>query len=306
MRTILPFAKRPGECLSLGPSQGIVFAIDPDIVIKMPFQYPIVSDIDVHHMLDLSVRSFVCLERELAVYDTLKARPHHNIAQRFETDNIDCLFLERLTPLDVAWPHSTETDRRRWALEFINAVSWLETCGWASGDLAVRNIGIDDTNRLKIFDFGSAINESHADYAYELARDHFDLATCLNFILSGLDPFATARSSNDIKRVRAELSLGLGKIGKGAEVLGGVIQRCWTGRDAAVSFGQIARQVFDAISPFASSIPPEYDQGRYKQLENRCRTWLANESRNTLWMDAEQYVLGCKSVGHDANLDAWR
>ncbi|KAF4436592.1 kinase domain containing protein [Fusarium austroafricanum] len=307
MQTILPFSDRPGDCLSVGPSQGLVYTIDSDIVIKVPFQYPVtVTQKPDSHLLDLSLKSFISLEKELAVYAMLKSHPHTNIARRLETDQLDCLFLERLIPLEVAWPHSAELDRRRWALELLDAVSWLEEHGWADGDLAIRNLGVDSTNRLKVFDFGSAINNSHPDYANDITRDHFDLATCLNYILSGVDPFATARSYSDVKKIRTELIQGRYRVGQGAQVLAEIIQGGWTGRGSSTGFSQLLEQASDILGPLPHNTLPEHPEIHYKRLESRCRDWLRKSSRNVHWKNVDGYLLSCKFVGHEADLDIWR
>lgn len=36
-----PYKLPDRQCLSLGPSQGIVYQLFKDLVIKMPFQYPV-------------------------------------------------------------------------------------------------------------------------------------------------------------------------------------------------------------------------------------------------------------------------
>lgn len=305
MQTILPFSDRPGDCLSVGPSQGLVYSIDRDIVIKVPFQYPVFEDPDTHHLLDLSLKSLVCLEKESAVYATLQEHPHPNFARQLETEQADSLFLERLTPLEAAWPRSTETDRRQWALELLGAVSWLETHGWADGDLAVRNLGVDGTNRLKVFDFGSAVDSSHPDYKNDVARDHFDLSTCLHYILSGTDPFAPARSYAEVKEIRARLEDGRGIIGQGAEVLGGMIGDGWTGRGSCEGFSQLFERASGIIGPLAHTTP-EHSASHYQRLESRCRDWLQNSSRNILWKDVNEYILCCKAVGYKADLEIWR
>ncbi|KAK1657038.1 hypothetical protein BDP55DRAFT_568141 [Colletotrichum godetiae] len=295
----------PGECLSVGPSQGLVYAINQEIVIKVPFQYPVLEDTSTHHLLDLSLRSFVSLEKELAVYQTIKAHPHLNITRRLETDEANCLFLERLTPLEAAWRTSNEPDRRRWALELLDAVRWLENQGWANGDLAVRNLGVDSTNRLKVFDFGSAVDRCHPDYENDLRRDHFDLATCLHFILSGIDPFTGANSYAEVKKVRATLESGHGVVGPGAEVLTGIIQDGWTGR-GSTRFSQDFERAFDILGPLARSTPTDQSESHYQRLESHCRDWLHNSPRNPHWKDVEGYLLDCKAVGLEADMDMWR
>jgi hypothetical protein len=305
MQTIIPFSERPGDCLSIGPSQGLVYTIDSDIVVKVPFQYPVTKNLD-SHLLDLSLKSFVCLEKELAVYAALNTHPHTNIARRLETGHLDCLFLERLKPLEMVRPHSTELDQRRWALELLHAVSWLERLGWADGDLAVRNLGVDRMNRLKLFDFGSAINKAHPDYANDITRDHFDLATCLNYILSGIDPFATAQSYNDVKAIRKQLTEGRGVVGQGAEVLADIIQSGWTGRRPSARFSQVLEQASYILGPHIPIDLSENPESHYKRLESRCKDWIRKSSRNTHWKNVDEYVWSCKLVGHEADLDTWR
>ncbi|CAH0019279.1 unnamed protein product [Clonostachys rhizophaga] len=298
MQTILPFTGRPGDCLSVGPSQGLVYTIDDDIVIKVPFQYPISQNLD-SHLLDLSLKSFRCTP----CYKPIRIPTSYD---GWKVTNLIVSSWSGFTPLEAAWPHSTESDRRRWALELLGAISWLEGHGWANGDLAVRNLGVDTTNRLKVFDFGSSINNSHPDYANDIVRDHFDLATCLNYILSGIDPFATARSYRDVKKIRTELMEGRGSVGQGAEVLAGIIQGGWTGRGSSTGFRQLLEQASDIFGPLTGNILPEHQEGHYERLESRCRDWLRKSSRNEHWKDVDGYLLSCKSAGHEADLEIWR
>ncbi len=46
LRSVIPLRDRPSECLSDTASQGLVFAIDSDFVLKLPYQYPIPDHID--------------------------------------------------------------------------------------------------------------------------------------------------------------------------------------------------------------------------------------------------------------------
>lgn len=104
LKFITPFLDKLDHCLSIGqaPSQGLVFALDTDIVIKLPFQYTILDDLDDNAIFYLNhgLRSFVATGRELIVYDAVTSRPHTNIARRLEVDSTLCLFLEWLQPLE--------------------------------------------------------------------------------------------------------------------------------------------------------------------------------------------------------------
>ncbi|GJC91364.1 protein kinase domain-containing protein [Colletotrichum higginsianum] len=271
MQIYLPFNDHSGECLGIGPSQGLVYAIDSEIVIKMPFQYAVVEDPDEHHLLELSLRSFISLEKELAVYATLKMHPHPNSVLRLETGQSDCLFLERLEPLERAWPRSTEPERRR--------CSTLDR----------------------------RFTAPTPDYAIDVVRDHFELATCLHYILSGTVPLKNLRSYAEVKEVRAQLTGGHGVIGPGAEVLADIIHDGWTGRSSSTSFGQIYRRVSSLFRSIAGAATlPERPESHYQRLESRCRDWLGRASRNARFQEIEGYVRDCKAVGLDADLDVWR
>ncbi|POR36085.1 Uncharacterized protein TPAR_03704 [Tolypocladium paradoxum] len=305
MKIITPFVD-PGESLCTGPSQGLVYAVDQGVVLKVPFEYPALADARLHYLLDQSLKSFVSLEKELSVYDALKVNPHRNIARRLETGQTDCIFLERLTPLEEVWPDSTEPDRQRWALELLDAVRWLEQLGWAHGDLAVRNLGVDGANRLKLFDFGSATTSSHEDFANDVRRDHFHLATCLHFILSGRDPLAGLHSYREVESARATLSAGKGGIAKGAEVIAEIIQDGWTGRSSSGTFYEVFQRASGILGALDRDAMSDGQEAFYMDLESRCKVWLQHSERDPAWRKTEDYAMVCREVGHEGDLDVWR
>ncbi|PHH92907.1 hypothetical protein CDD83_3738 [Cordyceps sp. RAO-2017] len=306
MRIILPLQQPPKECLSIGPSQGLVYGLDRDIVLKLPFQYEVTSDLDMAHCWDLSLGCFVAMEKELAVYDALRGQPHANFARRLAPDQSEYLFLERLRPLRSVWPDAGHRDRRRWVLEFLAAIGWLEKLGFVNGDLAVRNLGVDQANRLKLFDFGSATPRSHPDYSNDVRRDHFHLATCLHFLLSGIDPFDNINSHPEVIRVRSLLESGQWNVAKDAGVLADIIQDGWTGRTGSLSFHELSERVIHILGSADPDCVPAPPDSFYELLESRCRDWLRNASRDPNWKGADEYVLACRSVGHDVDLDEWR
>lgn len=306
MRIILPFQTPPKECLSIGPSQGLAYALDKDIVLKLPFQYEVTRDIELAHRWDLSIGSFVAMEKELAVYEVLQARPHPNITRRLVTNRSDYLFLERLEPLQRVWPDAKRGDRHRWVLELLDAVSWLEKLGVVNGDLAVRNLGVDRANSLKLFDFGSAISRSHPDFPNDVMRDHFNLATCLHFLLSGIDPFADVRSHAEAIKTRAMLEAGHWNIAQGAEVISNIIQDGWTGRTWSMTFNDLFDQVANILEAPSQCSAPTLTESHYRYLQSRCQDWLLHAPRDPLWRDPDEYISACRDVGHEADLDIWR
>ncbi|RMJ05328.1 hypothetical protein CDV36_013999 [Fusarium kuroshium] len=309
MRIFKPFdVRREDHPIIEQGAQGIVYAFDQDIVLKQPYEYEVLTDKETHHHAYLTLSGFIAREKELVLYDVLQSNPHPNIVRRLNTDQSDCLFLERVEPLKETWLGSSEADRRRWARGLLSALSWLEKLGWAHGDLGKCNMGIfsDDSGKthLKLFDFGSAYQLSHEHADRMLEKDHFDLATCLHFILSGIDPLSGSLSSVELKQVRETLIAGCWTVAPAAAPLADVIQDGWTGRACKASFGSIAAHVDGALGlapvdeVLCSSRPDSY----YGDLEVRCRNWLGSATRSLLWMSREDYFATCKSVGIDVSM----
>ncbi|RSL40375.1 hypothetical protein CEP54_016137 [Fusarium duplospermum] len=296
----------PEECLSIGPSQGLAYALDKDIVLKLPFQYEVTQDTELSHCWDLSMGSFVAMEKEVAVYEALQAEPHPNFARMLATNKTDYLFLERLEPLQTAWRRVSWKQRHIWVMELLAAVSWLEELGFVNGDLAVRNIGVDRANHLKLFDFGSAISRSHWDYANEIPRDRFNLSTCLHFLLSGVDPLADVQSRAEAVKIREMLKAGQWKSSEGASILLDMIQDGWTGKVRSITFSELSDEAVSILNVKCEGQAHNVAEGYYEELEGRCQEWLRSAKRDPLWKTSDEYVSSCREVGHEADLDNWR
>ncbi|EEU37901.1 uncharacterized protein NECHADRAFT_88197 [Fusarium vanettenii 77-13-4] len=302
----LPFKNPPEECLSIGPSQGLAYALNKDIVLKLPFQYEVTQDTEMSHCWDLSIGSFVAMEKEVAVYEALKAEPHPNFAGMLATNKTDYLFLERLEPLQDAWEGASREERHRWVLELLAAVSCLEKLDFVSGDLAVRNIGVDGAKRLKLFDFGSAISQSHWDYANEIPRDRFNLSTCLHFLLSGVDPLANLHSRAEAVKIRGMMEAGQWEISEDASILADMIQDGWTGKVESTTFSELLDEAARILNVKSEGPACDVAGSYYEELEGRCQEWLRSAQRDPLWKTPDEYVLSCREVGHEADLDTWR
>lgn len=310
LKFITPFLDKLDHCLSIGqaPSQGLVYAIDTDIVIKLPFQYIIPDDLDDDAMfyLNHALRSFVAMERERGVYDAVAKRPHANVARRLKADSSTCLFLERLQPLEETWANADEMIRHRWVRELLDVISRLEELGFTHGDMAVRNLAVDSSNHLKLFDFGSATTNEHYDYAADVKRDHSGLATCLHYILTGVDPFRNVNSVQEVRQIESRLLAGRGTIEVGAEILTDVIQAGWTGEAAASKFSQVKERVEAIIGAADPENAPEASDEHYQRLESRCAEWLKRATPDQRWMDPEDYCAACRAKGYKVEMDIWR
>ena len=309
LKFITPFLELD-HCLSIGqaPSQGLVYALDSDIVIKLPFQYIIPDDLDDDAIFYINhgVRSFVAMERELAVYDAAANRRHPNIARRLKVDSSDCLFLERLQPLEQTWVNADEMIRHRWVRELLDGISWLEELGFTQGDMAVRNLAVDSSNHLKLFDFGSATAQHHYDYAADVKRDHSGLATCLHYILTGVDPFANVYSVQEVRQIETQLLEGRGTVGASAEILTDVIQAGWTGQAASTKFSEVKERVEAIIGVAGPETASKTTEEHYQRLESRCAEWLKGATLDQRWMNPDDYCTACRAKGYEAEMDIWR
>ncbi|KAI9842967.1 MAG: hypothetical protein M1837_006704 [Sclerophora amabilis] len=340
---ITPYTPPSETCLSV-PSGGVVYAISDDLVIKLPFQFLIPIDLPdneqacVFHR-DLGLRSFELLHNESTLYEILSANPpHRNIVRKLFGGSESGLVLERIASKlsEVHEGASTET-RHRWLLELVSALSWLEQLGYTHGDLAVRNILVDKDSRLKLSDFDQATRNDHEYFNSTVEEDHSGLATCLHFILSGIDPIAS--SGRDFRKVKQQMHDGKYEVHAEAEILGDIIRAGWTGRLMGRSFAQIEQDVISALKTeserklglisrlFAQVYPatllrlknllwgvdgaeiepsnaqaPELD---VRQMRQTYDAWLDTVETDQQWKDEEEYRLAWKAVGLEGTKGEW-
>ncbi|KAH6711560.1 hypothetical protein BKA61DRAFT_611192 [Leptodontidium sp. MPI-SDFR-AT-0119] len=196
-----PYKFPLSKCLSLGPSQGIDYELNKRAVVKLPFQYPAGNGSTIDAKKDhlyLSLRSFALLQRERQFYDLLADNPHPNIAQRFPSECVDGIFLEHLNPIEEFWTSSTKDTRMMWTQQLLSALAWIEKLGYTHGDISIRNIGVDHNYQLKLFDFGFITHRNDEDFDEQVLDDHFNLASCIHFLASGINPLAQAESAADL------------------------------------------------------------------------------------------------------------
>ncbi|KAF1966859.1 hypothetical protein BU23DRAFT_661387 [Bimuria novae-zelandiae CBS 107.79] len=80
-------------------------------------------------------------------------------------------------------------------------------------------MGIDSHNQLKLFDFGSITHCNDEGFSEQVLDDHFALATCIHFIVSGVDPIAKANSYAKVQQVLSTLKGGQGIVDEAARDL---------------------------------------------------------------------------------------
>jgi serine/threonine protein kinase len=300
-----PYKFPASECLSFGPSQGIVFRLSKRSVVKLPFQYP-VSDIPTNDTIDhihLSLRSFVVFKKECKFYDLLAANPHPNIAQKLESGRRDCIIVEYVNPVKHAWGTSTKEARLNWIEQLLMALEWIEKLGYTHGDITVSNMGIDYNGQLKLFDFGSVTHRDEDNFQNQVLDDHFNLAICIHFLASGIDHLARAESLADLKRIRRELERGIGAVDKEAKDFEKVIQAGWTRLTRSPSsFSQLRKNVADITGNITAN-------GFYSPLKGYTSSSSVNSDelpeREPRWMDEKDYRAAWERKGFDVPADIW-
>lgn len=246
------------------------------------------------------------MERELGVYDVVAKRPHANVTRRLKADSLTCLFLEHLQPLEEIQANADEMIRYRQVRELLDVISQLEELGFTHGDMAVRNLAVNSSNHLKLFDFSSATTNDHYYYTANVKRDHSDLATCLHYILTRVDPFRNVNLVQEVRQIESQLLASRGTIGVGAEILTDVIQAGWTGQAAATKFSQVKERVEAIIGAADPENVSEASDEYYQRLESRCTEWLKRATPDQRWMDPQDYCAACRAKGYEVEMDIWR
>lgn len=132
---------------------------------------------------------------------------------------------------------------------------------------------------------------------------HQRLASCLHFILSGVDPdeqardIGHARHSQEARRQwRETVRRGEYPIAAGAEPIAGILQDAWTLKmqadGKARSFAEVELRVRDALEALEVEDEAEIQQAagdERRLLEERCRVWLEAQELEPRWMGALEY-----------------
>jgi len=292
-----PYKLPPSTCLSLGPSQGIVFELSDEVVIKVPFQYPVPRSPPTNETNDqiyISLRSLALLKRESAFYTVLAKYPHPNLTQRLPSKLLSGIVLPRFRSLEQVWSLYTSKTRFRWIKQLVSAVAWLEVLGYTHGDLKILNMGIDSHNQLHLFDFGSVTRCDDEGFSEQVLEDHFALATCIHFIASGVDPIAKANSYAEVKRIHSTLKGGQGIVDGAARDFQEVIQAGWTG--AVSSFSSLMKGIADIgdNSGDQPDVPETQSDVNYLTIEEDPR-----------WMNEGAYRAAWKARGYETPDDIW-
>lgn len=283
----------------------MVYELDERTVVKFPFQYPVDdTSPEAYDHLFLSLQSFALFKRESHFYNLLAGNPHPHIAQSFQSERGQAIFLERLDPVEEVWGRVSRDTRLGWIQQLLSTLSWIEELGYIHGDIAIRNMGIDRGGQLKVYDFGSIVHKDDENFHEHVLDDHFSLANAIHFLASGMDPLAKATSFLEFRRIEDELRQGTAAVEEGARDLEQVIRAGWRRIPrSAPSFTKLQKHVAEIFRHNATNS----SQRRPKNPSNLegifPHSLLSETDRELRWMDEEDYRVAWMAKGY--TLPTW-
>lgn len=237
------------------------------------------------------------LRRERALYRALATKPPHpNIVQYFLSTDIAIFMkfepdtLERRLSRRFVAPIPEER-QFRWVKEIANAASWLESLGYFHGDLRPENILLDETEHVKICDFGRAQKRGCkievATYPFYRpaknavatpAHEQFAIGSCIYTIRTGEVPYGQWETPDDFKKMYEALVREEYPPTEDDRVLGHVVLSCWHSRydsmgDAEVDINQAIGTLCEDGSATCLS-PEEHDA-----CVRKCQEFLAQHEQ---------------------------
>ncbi|KAK4149899.1 hypothetical protein C8A00DRAFT_46586 [Chaetomidium leptoderma] len=186
------------------------------------------------------------LRRERALYEALATKlPHPNIVQYFLSTDIAIFMkfepdtLERRLSRRFATPIPEER-QFCWIKEIASAASWLESLDYFHGDLRPENILLDETEHVKVCDFGRAQKRGCkvevATYPFYRpgknavagpAHEQFAIGSCIYTIRTGEVPYGQWETPEDFKKMCEALVRGKYPPTGDDGVLGHIVSSCW-------------------------------------------------------------------------------
>lgn len=236
------------------------------------------------------------LRRERVVYEALATKsPHPNIVHyflstdiaiflKFEPDNLERRLSRHLeTPISEEWQFC-------WIQEIASAATWLETLDYFHGDLRPENILLDETEHVKVCDFGRTQKRGCkvevATYPFYRPgmdavagplHEQFAIGSCIYTIRTGEVPYGQYETPEEFKLMYDALVQG--KFPPVDDVvLGEIIRTCWHAEYASIADVEAAIKqavrTMDVDSSATSLSWEEHDSG-----VRQCREFLGTQEQ---------------------------
>ncbi len=293
-----------------------IFFLDDDIVIKLQRQHPVAQLVlpadDILIMFSLTGFSTSDLANETLA--RLKGSPCPNLVVEFDIGVEGLSFSERLTPVTAVWAAAIKDRRRRWAVEMASAFAHLESLGLVPSHIAVQDLGIDQTGRLKLIGFANCPRRPSTEddrheldiYRRDVDRAHQRIACCLYYFLSGIDTdkeVASTTSADDLRTLRETVRRGEYPLDPEASAVSEIIHAAWMKRSGTTTtFAQTAEAVKGALDGLGMEqeweLPPVLTKAYYQSLEKRCREWASAQVLDPNWLGRAEYEVECEKIGY--------
>jgi serine/threonine protein kinase len=207
------------------------------------------------------------------------------IFMKFEPDTLERRLSRRFeTPIP-------EARQFRWIKEIASAASWLESLDYFHGDLRLENILLDETEHVKVCDFGRAMKRGCkidvATYPFYCpaknpvagpAHEQFAIGSCIYTIRTGEVPYGQWETPEDFKRMHEALLQGNYPPTEDDAVLGHIVSSCWHSSfesmgDVEAAIERVVGQLCEEGSAICLS------QEEHDICVQKCREFLAQQGQ---------------------------
>lgn len=165
-----PFASlRLNNQLNHG-GQALILSFPGLVVFKCPITWGYQGELPARALKGAQIQEQIAHEsisQEKNVFRVLQSKPHQNIIRatmivpegiflpRMRSTLEDRLVGHRI--LHYPECYISEELKLRWAGQIVSAAAWLETLGYAHGDITPRNVLLDTRDNIKLCDFGESV-----------------------------------------------------------------------------------------------------------------------------------------------------
>lgn len=244
------------------------------------------------------------LLRERALYEALATKPPHpNIVQYFLSTDIAIFMkfepgtLERRLSCRFATPIPEER-QFCWIKEIASAASWLESLDYFHGDLRPENILLDETEHVKVCDFGRGQKRGCkvevATYPFYRpdknavagpAHEQFAIGSCIYTIRTGEMPYGQWETPEEFKNMYEALVQGKYPPTENDGVLGHIVSSCWhSSYDSMEDVEAAIERVVGMLCEEGNAI--RLSQEEHEVCVRTCREFLAQQEQEQKENDA--------------------
>ena len=244
-----PFPSLTSDNFISRGSGGQVFTISANVVFKCATLFTDPAPEQARE----SAESVEKMVREKAVYRVLMKRQHRNIVrgilcapEGIFLQRLECTLQDRLERYDM-FPLVGLERQCQWIQELVSAMEWLESLGYAHGDMRPANVLLDAAETIKVGDFDSTVKIGEPllvtpvpfckltdDYEAPLASaisEQYAIGSCIYNIRTGHQPFYELDGPAMVRKLMKNEFPPTSN----DYIFGDIILRCWRGSYQSVA-----------------------------------------------------------------------